>query len=123
MAHDKHDVPVDEICDVERTERRLPRAVGRSVTDAPRRPSTRHATGYLEPRIEATLPGRDPLPEALDRMVGHRNGRSSVYWRFAVTHVANKRCSSPTTGELSNEDTRRIASSIPGMNERRSIES
>ncbi len=56
-----------------------------------------------------------------------RGANATVITTYGQTRgpqpASPSRCSSPTTGERSSEPTRRIASSTPGMNDSRAIES
>src|SRR4051812_36280505 len=104
VAADVHDVAVVEVADQER--RPL------AWRDPPGSPRPADAPGDLRSRIE---PPGDALAEALDGVVGHGYERRA--------HSSKSRCSSPTTGESRSDATRRTASSTPGMNDVRSVES
>src|SRR6185312_9272401 len=82
-------------------------------------PALLQAAGRGEdlPDVDVLPVGEGPAP-AVD--LGQR-GR--VLRACAADHASNSRCSRPTTGERSSEPTLRTASSTPGMNEERSVES
>ena len=75
VAADEDDAAVDEIAHVHRAAcGRLRGARRRRVADASRRPGLAHAAGDLGPVVEAAQARADALAEALDGMVGDRDG-------------------------------------------------
>src|SRR4051812_19203594 len=108
---------VDQVADVDRAARGA-RAVGRHVAHAAGVPRPRHPRHDLRPRVDLARASADTLAEALRRVLGDGDEDGQ-----RARRPQKSRCSRPTTGDCGSEPTRRIASSTPGMNDVRSVES